>query len=268
MANITWHYLTVMENAKREDTRKKLLVEHDNLAREENVPLLEKILPLRDNIAKKLGYKTWADYVIEVKMAKTAANAIAFLEKLNIGLQPKFDAEVAEFRQLKVKETGDSNAQIRIWDWRYFSNQLKKEKYTVDAEQLRVYFPYQRVLQGMFGIYQKIFGLKFERIEAPYKWISDLELYAFSDPKNNEPLGLFYLDMFPREGKYNHFAQFGIVDGKLLPNGLYQRPVCALICNFPAPTKEHPSLMSHDEVETIFHEFGHAMHTILTRAKY
>jgi thimet oligopeptidase len=268
MANITWHYLTVMENAKREDTRKKLLVEHDNLAREENVPLLEKILPLRDNIAKKLGYKTWADYVIEVKMAKTAANAIEFLEKLNVGLQPKFDAEVAEFRQLKVKETGDSNAQIRIWDWRYFSNQLKKEKYTVDAEQLRVYFPYQRVLEGMFAIYQKIFGLKFERVEPPYKWIADLQLYAVSDAKTGEPLGLFYLDMFPREGKYNHFAQFGIIEGKLLPDGKYQRPTVALICNFPSPTKDEPSLLTHMDVETLFHEFGHAMHSIMTRAKY
>src|SRR5262249_8436479 len=141
-------------------------------------------------------------------------------------------------------------------------------KYNVDAEQLRVYFPYQKVLDGMFAIYQRIFGLKFEKIEPPYKWIEDLQLYAVSDAKTGEPLGLFYLDMFPREGKYNHFAQFGIIEGKLLPNGTYQRPVCALICNFPAPTKDHPSLMSHDEVETIFHEFGHAMHTILTRAQY
>src|ERR1035437_7472095 len=123
MANITWHYLSVMDNAKREETRKKLLVEHDNLARAENIPLLEKILPLRDDIAHKLGYKSWADYQIEVKMAGTAATAIDFLEKLKVGLQPKFDAELAEFRRIKIKETGDPNAQIHIWDWRYSSNQ-------------------------------------------------------------------------------------------------------------------------------------------------
>jgi thimet oligopeptidase len=268
MVNVTWHYLSVMDNAKREETRKKVLVEHDNLARAENIPLLEKILPLRDDIAKKLGYKTWADYQTEVKMVKDAATAIDFLEKLNTGLQPKFDAELAEFRQLKVKETGDTNAQIQIWDWRYFSNQLKKEKYTVDAEQLRVYFPYQRVLEGMFNIYQSIFGLKFEPVEPPYKWIGDLQLYAVSDAKTGEPLGLFYLDMFPREGKYNHFAQFGIIDGKLLADGRYQRPTVALICNFPSPAKDKPSLLAHSDVETLFHEFGHAMHSILTRAKY
>jgi thimet oligopeptidase len=268
MANITWHYMSVMDNAKREDTRKRLITEHDNLARAENIPLLEKILPLRDDIAHKLGYKTWADYQIEVKMAGTAATAIDFLEKLKTGLQPKFDAELAEFRRIKIKETGDTNAQVRVWDWRYLSNQLKKEKYNVDAEQLRVYFPYQRVLDGMFSIYQNIFGLKFERVEPPYKWIGDLQLYAVSDDLTGEPLGLFYLDMFPREGKYNHFAQFHLIHGKVVSSGKYQRPTVALICNFPSPTKDKPSLLSHSDVETIFHEFGHAMHSMMTRAKY
>ncbi len=268
MANITWHYLTILDNAKLEDTRKQFVIAQCNLAREENIPLLQKILVLRDNIARKLGYKTYADYETETKMVKNAAAAIAFEEKLETGLQPKLDAELEEFRKMKIAETGDANAKINIWDWRYFANQLKKQKYNVDAEELRVYFPYQQVLDGMFAIYQHIFGLKFERVDPPYKWIGDLQLYAVSDAKTGEPLGLFYLDMFPRDGKYHHFAQFGIVEGKLLPDGKYQRPVCALICNFPTPTKEHPSLMSHDDVETIFHEFGHAMHTILTRAKY
>jgi thimet oligopeptidase len=257
-----------MDNAKSEATRKKLLFEHDNLAREVNVPLLGKILALRDDIARKLGYPSWADYATEVKMVKNAGTALRFLQDLKTGLQPKFDAELEEFRQLKIKETGDPNAKINVWDWRYYANQLKIRKYSVDAEELRVFFPYQRVLDGMFAIYQRIFGLKFEPVEPPYKWIGDLQLYAVSDAQTGQPLGLFYLDMFPREGKYHHFAQFGIIDGKLLPDGKYQRPVCALICNFPAPTKDHPSLMSHDDVETIFHEFGHAMHTILTRAKY
>ena len=167
MANVTWQYITVMENARREETRKRLQAARDNLARAQNIPLLEKILPLRDDIAHKLGYKTWADYQTEVKMAKNATTVMDFLEKLKAGLQPKFDAELAEFRRLKIKDTGDPNAQIHIWDWRYYSNQLKKEKYDVDAEQLRVYFPYQRVLDGMFSIYQRIFGLKFERVDPP-----------------------------------------------------------------------------------------------------
>jgi Zn-dependent oligopeptidase len=267
-ANITFHYIMVEDNAKWEATRKKMLVAQCNLAREENIPLLQKILVLRDEVAHQLGYASYADYATETRMVKNAATAITFLENLKTGLQPKFDAELEEFRQLKIKETGDANAKIFVWDWRYFANELKKTKYNVDAEQLRVYFPMNRVLDGLFTIYQRIFGLKFERVEAPYKWVGDLQLYTVSDARTGEPLGLFYLDLFPREGKYNHFAQFGIIEGKLLPDGKYQRPVCALVCNFPPPQPDKPSLMSHDEVETIFHEFGHAMHTILTRAKY
>ena len=267
-ANITFHYIMVEDNAKLEATRKKMVVAQCNLAREENIPLLQKILVLRDDVAHKLGYASYADYVTETRMVKNAAAAIAFLENLKTGLQPKYDVELEEFRQLKITQTGDANAKIFVWDWRYFANELKKTKYNVDAEQLRVYFPYQRVLDGLFTIYQRIFGLKFERVEAPYKWIGDLQLYTVSDKKTGEPLGLFYLDMFPREGKYNHFAQFGIIEGKLLADGKYQRPVCSLVCNFPPPQPDKPSLLSHDEVETVFHEFGHAMHTILTRAKY
>src|SRR5207249_10477177 len=198
---------------------------------------------LRDAIAKQLGYKTWADYATEVKMVKNAATAIDFLEKLKTGLQPKFDAEVAEFRKLKVKETGDPSAPINVWDWRYFSNQWKKEQYMVDAEQLRVYFPYQRVLEGMFRIYQSIFGLKFEQLEPPYKWIADLQLYAVSDARTGEPLGLVYLHMSPRDRKYNHFAHFGPIEGKLLPGGKYQRLTVALVGNFPSPANDKPSLL-------------------------
>jgi Zn-dependent oligopeptidase len=267
-ANITFHYIMVEDNAKREETRKKMLVAQYNLAREDNIPLLQKILVHRDEIAHRLGYASFADYATETRMVKNAATAIAFLENLKTGLQPKYDAELEEFRQLKIKETGDADAKINIWDWRYFANELKKTKYNVDAEQLRVYFPMDRVKEGLFSIYQRIFGLKFEQVEPPYKWVGDLQLYTVSDAKTGEPLGLFYLDLFPREGKYNHFAEFGVIEGKLLPDGKYQRPVCTLVCNFPPPQPDKPSLMSHDEVETIFHEFGHAMHTILTRAKY
>ena len=268
LANVTFHYLAVMDNCKVEATRKKFMYEHDNLAREKNIPILEKILKLRNDIAHKLGYANWADYQIEPKMAKTGRAAREFLENLQTGLQPKFESELAEYQKLKAKETGDPNAKINIWDWRYYSEKLRKERYNIDAEQLRVYFPYERVLKGMFDIYQSIFGLRFYEIEAPYKWIEDLKLFAVTDAKTGEPMGMFYLDMFPREGKYNHFAQFGIIEGKLLPNGKYQRPTVALICNFPPPEPNKPSLLSHQEVETIFHEFGHAMHSILTRAKY
>ena len=268
MANVTWQFNTVQENAKSEATRKQLYVIRETLAKEANVPVLNQMLALRNKIALRLGYKSWDDYQTEVKMAKNGAKAEKYIGDLVAGIQPKFKSEVEELQKLKAAETNDPNAKIEVWDWRYYANQRDKQKYAVDKEALRAYFPFQKVLDGMFNIYQSIFGLKFEKITAPYKWIDDLQLYMVTDASTGEPLGMFYLDMFPREGKFNHFAQFDIISGKLLPDGKYQRPTVALLCNFSPPTADKPSLMTHQEVETLFHEFGHALHSIVTRAKY
>ena len=268
MANQTFQFVLVEENAKREETRRQLYVARDSLAKDKNVPLFNHILALRNDIALTLGYPSWDDYQIEIKMAKTGAAAEKFIDNLIAGTQPKFAAEVAEMQKLKAADTGKADAVVNAWDWRYYQNQIKKTRYHVDAEALRVFFPYQKVLDGMFRVYEHDFGLKFTPVEAPYKWVPDLQLYAASDAASGEPLGLFYLDMFPREGKYNHFAEFGIVSGKLLPDGKYQRPVVCLVCNFPPPAPGKPSLMSHDDVVTIFHEFGHALHAITTRARF
>jgi len=267
-ANVTWQYLAVLENCSVEASRKQMETARDSLAKAANTPVLEEILVLRSDIARRLGYRSWADYQIEVKMARTASIAIEYLERLEAGLQPKFDAELAEFQQLKARDTRTKDAKVEIWDWRYYAEQLRKERFNVDAEQLRVYFPMQRALDGMFAIYQRIFDVTFTPVTPPYQWVGDLELYGVSDTATGEPLGFFYLDLFPREGKYNHFAVFTIVDGKRLADGAYQRPVVALVCNFPPPTADQPSLLKHSDVETLFHEFGHAMHNILTRARY
>lgn len=268
MANVTWQFNAVEENAKSEATRKKLYVIRETLAKGTNVPVLDQMLALRNKIALRLGYKSWDDFQTEVKMAKTGANAKKYINDLVTGIQPKFDSEVAELQKLKAADTKDPNASIDVWDWRYYSNQRNKQKYDVDKEALRAYFPFQTVLDGMFNIYQNIFGLKFEKIAVPYKWIDDLQLYLVTDSATGEPLGMFYLDMFPREGKFNHFAQFDIISGKLLPDGKYQRPTVALICNFPPANADKPSLLPHSDVETLFHEFGHALHSIVTRARY
>jgi thimet oligopeptidase len=268
MANVTWQFNTVEENAKSEATRKQLYLVRETLAKDTNVAVLDQMLALRNKIALRLGYKSWDDYQTEVKLAKTGANAEKYINDLVTGIQPKFDSEVAELQKLKAADTNNPNAKIMVWDWRYYDNQRNKQKYNVDKEALRAYFPFQKVLDGMFNIYQSIFGLKFERIAAPSKWVDDLQLYVVTDAATGEPLGMFYLDMFPREGKFNHFAQFDIISGKLLPNGKYQRPTVALLCNFPPASADTPSLMTHQDVETLFHEFGHALHSIVTRAKY
>jgi len=274
LANVTWQFNAVEENAKSEATRKKLYIARETLAKEKNVPLLNQMLTLRNKIALRLGYKSWDDFQTEPRMAKTGAAAQKYIDDLVAGIEPKFAAELSELQKMKQLDAQPSEGgafaapRINIWDWRYYQNQLKKQKFAVDAEALRNFFPFQKVLDGMFAIYQRIFGLKFEKIAVPYKWIDDLQLWAVSDAASGEPLGLFYLDMFPRDGKYNHFAEFEIIGGKLLPDGKYQRPTVTLLCNFPPATADKPSLLSHSEVETLFHEFGHVLHTITTRAKY
>ncbi len=274
LANVTWQYNAVEENAKSEPTRKKLYLAHDTLARDKNVPALNQMLALRNKIALRLGYKSWDDFQTEPRMAKNGATAQKYIDDLIAGIEPKFAAEVADLQKMKQIDAQPSASgvfaapRINTWDWRYYQNQLKKEKFAVDTEALRSFFPFQKVLDGMFAIYQKIFGLKFEQISAPYKWIGDLQLWAVSDAASGEPLGLFYLDMFPREGKFNHFAEFEIIGGKLLSNGKYQRPTVTLLCNFPPATGDKPSLLSHSEVEILFHEFGHVLHTLTTHAKY
>ena len=267
LVSVTPQRAIVEANCSVAATRRKVTLAEFHLAQAVNVPLFNKIVTLRAAIARKLGYASWDDYQTEVKMVKNGATATKFVEDLVRGIQPKFDGEIAEMRALKVAETGDASAQIDLSDWRYYQNQLVKKKYTVDSEALRVYFPFEHVLQGLFAIYQSIFSLKFEQLQAPYVWADGVTLWGVTDAKTGEPMGLFYLDMFPREGKYNHFAEFGIQNGHRLPNGTYLRPTVALLCNFPPPSNGAPSLLDHQEVTTIFHEFGHCMHSILTRAQ-
>lgn len=267
-ANVTWQYLAVMQDATNEETRKKLVTVRSNRAREKNVPLFINMLKTRAQIAELLGYDSWADYRIEPKMAKTAKIALDFETRLVEGLEPKFQAEMVLLQKLKAEETGNPDATVKLWDMRYYKNKLKKTHYQVDTEKLKVYFELNNVLSGMFDIFEEIFRLNIEAVEPGYKWVDDLRLYAVSDSETAEPLGLIYMDLFPRENKYGHFAQFGVTTGKLLSNGEYQRPVVALICNFPPATEDKPSLLKHSDVETLFHEFGHALHSVLTQTSY
>jgi thimet oligopeptidase len=267
-ANVAPQFLTVASNCVKEETRKKLQIARDTRAKDKNLPIAAKVISLRAQLASLLGYQSWADYQTETRMAKSGANALDFLEKLKVGLQPKYDEEMAEFKKIKAGFSGSTNPEVKLWDWYFVSNQLEKQKYSVDEEALRVYFPMDRVLQGMFAVYERIFGIKIEPLAPPTKYVDDLKLYAIIDAATSQPLGLLYMDLFPRPGKYNHFATFSGIDGKLLSNGKYQRPTAELICNFPPPSANAPSLLDHQEVTTIFHEFGHAMHAILTMVDY
>ena len=268
MANITWHVSAILENAGNEATRQKVNGARTKLAMEKNIPVLAKLAVLRADIAHRLGYANWADYRTETRMAKKGAAAVKFEEDLVAGLQPKFEAELKVLQELKAAETGRTDAKVELWDVPYYQNQLKKNRYAVDTEALRVYFPYQATLEGMFAIYQKIFGLKFTEVPAPYVWAPGIQLYVVEDATTGVPMGAFYLDMFPRDGKFNHFACFPQKTGGVMADGRYDLPVAALLCNFPAPSAGKPSLLKHSDVETLFHEFGHVMHAMLSRSHY
>ncbi len=268
MMNITWHWQAVIENAKREDIRRRAYYARHTLAKDVNSTLLARIIARRTELALKLGYPTWADYQTELRMTKNAATALAFEEDLVAGLQKKFTAEVATLRALKAADTGKPDATLEPWDVNFYTEKLKRERYSVDAEQLRAYFPYEPTLAGMFRIYEKIFSLTFTEVAPPQTWAEGVTLFAVSDRTTQEPLGLFYLDMFPREGKYNHFACFTITEGTRRPDGRFEVPIASLVCNFPPPSADKPSLLQHDDVETLFHEFGHVMHLMLGRSKH
>ena len=140
-ANVTWQVTTVEENAKKEETRKKLYIIRDSLAKDTNVTVLNQMLALRNKIALRLGYKSWDDFQTEIKLAKSGAGAKNYINNLITGIEPKFAAEVSELQKMKAADTKDPNARIMVWDWRYYSNQLNKQKYAVDKEALRELFP-------------------------------------------------------------------------------------------------------------------------------
>lgn len=263
-----WHVTAIADNAENPETRRRVHVARSRLAREKNIPVLAKLVALRAELAQRLGYATWADYRTETRMVGSGAAALKFENDLVAGLQQKFDAELATLQQLKAAHTGDANAKLEPWDIAFYTNRLLKEKYAVDAEALKVYFPYEATLRGMFSIYERIFGLKYTPVEAPYVWAPGVQLYVVQDSASGTPLGAFYLDMFPREGKYNHFAHFRQTTGRRLPDGRYELPVSVLLCNFPPPSADKPSLLSHSNATTLFHEFGHAMHNLLGRARH
>lgn len=269
-AGVTYQVYAVLKNSPIEAVRMKALTGRNQRAMQTNNELTTKVVKKRAELAQLLGYKTWADYKTEVKMAKTGATALAFVDDLIQGLEPKFRAEMETLRQLKATETGNANAVLESWDVRYYQKILAKKLFNLDMSALKKYFSYDTTLKGMFKVFEKIFKLKIDSVKAPYVWAKEVEMIRISDSTTGKPLGFLYLDMFPRpeEEKYGHFAMFTVRSGKLLSNGKYRRPIAALVCNFPQPQGGNPSLLDFGQVETLFHEFGHALHGIVTESRF
>lgn len=265
-------YFPFMENARDPGARRRLEFIFNNRAAKENVPLFAEAIRLRAEAAGRLGYPSHAAYVLEDRMAKNPFAVEDFLSRLRSKLKPLGKAELKVLLELKKNEEGaKSDGMIDAWDWRYYDNQLKKTRYQIDQEAIKEYFPMETVVSGMLKVYQQLFGVTFREIPDAAVWHPDVKLYEIRDASGGDAIAYFYMDLFPREGKYKHAASFNIVNGRLLPDGSYQKPIAAIVANFPKSTTNAPSLLkhgSHQDVETIFHEFGHVMHMTLTKAHY
>ncbi|WP_428045222.1 M3 family metallopeptidase [Candidatus Avelusimicrobium fimicolum] len=260
-------YVPFMQNADDEQARKELEFKFNRRGGQENVELLEKTLTLRREIARLLGYKNHAELRLEDRMAKNPKTVMAFLKDLQKKLKPLGKKEDKEMIAYKNSKTGKNSRTLYSWESGYWSNKFRKENLDLDSEKIKEYFPSQVVIDGMLDLFGGVFGITFEPVDIPV-WHPDVKAFKIKDKASGELVAYFYMDLYPREGKYKHAACFGLVEGEEKQDGTYQIPFVAIVANLNKPSGDTPSLLKHSEVETLFHEFGHVLHNALTKAKY
>jgi peptidyl-dipeptidase Dcp len=226
----------------------------------DNQEVIKKLLQLRNQRAKLLGYASHADFVLEERMAKTPTQVLSFLDSLLEKAKPKAEAELRELADFAKKL--DGLEKIEKWDFAYYSELLKKEKYSLDDELLRPFFQLEKVVDGVFHTAKKLFGLEFIPNKSISVYHKDVTAYEVKD-ESGAHLAVFYADFFPRAGKRNG-AWMTSYKGQWKT----ERPHVSIVCNFTKPTKSKPSLLTFNEVTTLFHEFGHALHGMLADGNY
>jgi Zn-dependent oligopeptidase len=255
-----------MVTAKKESGREKVSRASLNIGGEANRLALEELIKTRAEAARLLGYKTHADFVLQPTMAGSSETVAKFLENISTRLQAKGQADLAQMLELKKADNpGVADVKFNTWDRAYYENRLKKLKYNLDTTKIKEYFPAETVVAGMFKIYETIMNVQFKEITAA-TWEPKVKAYQIL--RDGKVLAHFYLDLYPRDNKYDHFAADDLVMGKVKADGSYQKPIAMVMGNFSNPEGDKPALMSHTELETLFHEFGHVMNFCLTRTKY
>ncbi|PIT92064.1 MAG: hypothetical protein COU08_04390 [Candidatus Harrisonbacteria bacterium CG10_big_fil_rev_8_21_14_0_10_42_17] len=262
-------FFTFMKYCSNAKEREKLAHVFFQKGGKQNLFLLKKIISLRNERARLLGYKHHGDFQTEIKMAKSAERAFRFVEDLIKKLRTKTREDISLLTQLKRTHTGDQSVKLAYHDLLFYITKHKKETLDLDDTLLREYFPAERVITGMLDLYSKLFSVTFKRVKRFPLWHKDVQLFSIQNKDSKEIIAYFALDLFPRSGKYGHYAAFNVIHGRqAFPRKEYITPVASMIGNFSKPSKQHPSLLSHNEVETFFHEFGHVMHQTLTKACY
>ena len=255
-----------MESAESDSIRKLLRIKFLNKGMPENTNLLDKIIILRDQYANLLGYPTFASLIINESMAGTPEIVLDFLNDLREKIKYKANWDTKQILEVKNKLSQQCDTIIYDWEKYYYENKLLQSTYNVNIDEVREYFKLENVIKGLFQISQNLFGIKYQQILKPSVWDPDVRMYEIYERSSDRLIGTFYIDLFPRENKYPHAAEYTIYSGKKI-GANYQLPAACLVCNFPRGTPEKPSLLSHDDVETLFHEFGHLMHDLLSKTE-
>lgn len=260
-------YNPFMSSAKSEKARKALQEKFARRGGKENVKLLEDTVELRRKQAALLGFKRYPDYVLPARMAKNYETLEAFLKNLQKEVTPLAQDEMKAYLELQEETTGQQADEMTAWNLPYWSNQYKKKYYQVDDDKIKEYFPADKVISGMFEVFGNLFGITFTQADLPV-WHPEVVVYQIKDKKTGELISNFYLDLFPRDGKYTHAATWSFVDRFELPDGHMQTPSVVIAANFTPAGKGMPSLLEHSEVETLFHEFGHVLQMSMATSKY
>ena len=225
----------------------------------DNRPLITRILQLRNEKARLLGFNDFADLVTEDRMAKSGERAQTFVEELTSKTRPAFERENRELLEFRRRLEGESAPAIMPWDLSYYSERLRRERYDLDEEELRQYFPAERVLDGAFLVAKRLFGVQIEAERNVPIWDPEVRAFSLKD-EHNQPLGTFYVDLYPRENKRGGAWMHGLLAA--IPPAPHVAVFCA---NVSPPVGDKPSLLNHRDVETLFHEFGHLLHHCLSR---
>lgn len=257
----------VMDNVSVPETRKLMLQKYNQRGGQINISLLEQAIEMRQKLASLMNFRSWADYQTRDRMAKNADSVWQFYSSLRSTLIKKNRSDLKILLNAKKKDFPDAT-RMEPWDVNYYYQVVQKSQFSLDQEQIREYFPKDFVMEEMFKVYSTLFGVTFEEVEDADVWNPEVKLYVVREKNDVRPIAYFYTDFVPREGKYGHAAAFTLIKGRKLPQGEYSQPVSAIVANFTPPTAGKPALLAHEEVETLFHEFGHIIHQILTRAPY
>ncbi|MEI6455987.1 MAG: M3 family metallopeptidase [bacterium] len=257
-----------LQFADKRELREKIFSAYTNRGNnnneKDNKGIIQKLIPLRLEKAKLMGYPTFADFVLEERMAKNPQNVYSLLNQIWVPALAKAKEEEAGMQKM-ILDAGLS-FQLEGWDWRYYSEKVMKKRFDLDEESLRPYFKLENVRDGIFYVANKLYGISFSEVKNAPKYEKDVTLFECRDTDGTH-LGVLYMDFHPRAGKRGG-AWCGSYRPQSYKDGKRVAPVMTVVCNFSSPSAEKPALLSADETETFFHEFGHALAGLLKNVKY